>query len=196
MNTPPVSPSDDPAMPLTGAAPLATTDNLVVAPNGRWFLADLLLIGLVAVLGLTAAITAGRRFQHDRDCIGVARELATAATAFQAYVRESGSAPADSAPGEMPAGLARFLPRQDWTAPSPVGGFYSWQKSPETKPGEASFAVGRIALTAFPPSSPLELSRADLRAIDAEIDDGNLASGNFRTGFNGWPILIVRTPPR
>jgi len=38
----------------------------------------------------------------------------------------------------------------------------------------------------------LQLTPDDLIAIDRELDDGNLATGNFRTGFNGWPVMLVR----
>ena len=54
---------------------------------------------------------------------------------------------------------------------------------------------GVIAITAFPPSPALTLSLADLREIDRALDDGNLATGKFRLGFNGWPVLTVRARP-
>jgi hypothetical protein len=30
--------------------------------------------------------------------------------------------------------------------------------------------------------------------IDRRIDDGNLATGDVRQGFNGWLVLSVRAP--
>ena len=76
------------------------------------------------------------------------------------------------------------------------GGNYGWVP-PDTAngSGEAEGAKsggnGAIVVTAFTPSFPLVLSAADLAYIDAKLDDGNLKTGRFRTGFNGWPVLLV-----
>lgn len=51
--------------------------------------------------------------------------------------------------------------------------------------------LGAIAVTAFSPQLPLRLTRADMVYVDRQIDDGNLASGRFRAGFNGWPVYTV-----
>jgi len=51
--------------------------------------------------------------------------------------------------------------------------------------------MGAVTLTAFSPSFPLTLVESDLIYIDRKIDDGNLATGRFRTGFNGWPVYLV-----
>lgn len=51
--------------------------------------------------------------------------------------------------------------------------------------------LGAIALTAFSPNPPLRLTRADMAYVDRQIDDGNLASGRFRAGFNGWPVYTL-----
>lgn len=53
---------------------------------------------------------------------------------------------------------------------------------------------GIIAVTAFAPSFPLTATRADLLHVDTAIDDGNLATGRFRTGFNGWPVYHLGEP--
>lgn len=76
-----------------------------------------------------------------------------------------------------------------WAAGSAFGGKYGW-----VPPGAAG-RPGEITLTAFAPGFPLELSRADLLLIDRTIDDGDLATGRFRTGFNGWPVYRVDVKP-
>jgi type II secretory pathway pseudopilin PulG len=66
---------------------------------------------------------------------------------------------------------------------------------PSAAPNTTAPIGGVIAITAFPPSPALTLSLADLREIDRALDDGNLATGKFRLGFNGWPVLTVRARP-
>jgi hypothetical protein len=59
----------------------------------------------------------------------------------------------------------------------------------------AANAGGIIAITAFSPKAPLALTSKDLLYIDSKLDDGNLATGRFRTGFNGWPVYRVGPSP-
>jgi type II secretory pathway pseudopilin PulG len=54
---------------------------------------------------------------------------------------------------------------------------------------------GIIAITAFSPKEPLALTSKDLLYIDSKLDDGNLATGRFRTGFNGWPVYQIGPSP-
>jgi hypothetical protein len=65
--------------------------------------------------------------------------------------------------------------------------------SPALSP--AANAGGIIAITAFSPKAPLALTSKDLLYIDSKLDDGNLATGRFRTGFNGWPVYRVGPSP-
>jgi type II secretory pathway pseudopilin PulG len=65
--------------------------------------------------------------------------------------------------------------------------------SPATTP--AANAGGLIAITAFSPKAPLALTAKDLLYIDSKLDDGNLATGRFRAGFNGWPVYQIAPSP-
>jgi hypothetical protein len=94
----------------------------------------------------------------------------------------------------MPAGIEDLLKDTNWRKASPFGGSYGWVAPDPVSPpadGSGRGQSGAIVLTAFAPSFPLTLSRRDLLYIDARIDDGNLATGRFRTGFNGWPVYLV-----
>ncbi len=73
-----------------------------------------------------------------------------------------------------------------WSRGSPFGGEYAWN------PPRAADQPGLIVLTAFHPLPPLSLSPGELGKFDRQIDDGNSSAGNFRTGFNGWPVYVVR----
>ncbi|MBI2498294.1 MAG: hypothetical protein HYV75_10425 [Opitutae bacterium] len=69
-------------------------------------------------------------------------------------------------------------------APEPAGAAASG-------PGRGWNGRGAVTLTAFAPDLPLTLDNTDLLYIDGQVDDGNLATGRFRTGFNGWPVYLV-----
>lgn len=80
----------------------------------------------------------------------------------------------------------------DGTSPAPPVA-----PAPEAKPAPkpAREPVAMIAVTAFAPDSPLRLTAQQLLEIDRRIDDGNLATGRFRTGFNGWPVYRLQPDP-
>jgi type II secretory pathway pseudopilin PulG len=150
-------------------------------------LLSFVIIGLAGALALQLLV----RFQHRRDCDRFIAELRELAAAFQG---PEASAPI-AADASLPAGMEERLKDTAWIKGSPFGGNYGWL--PPVKSGTAGSGSrsGAITLTAFAPSFPLSLTKADLAYIDATLDDDNLATGRFRTGFNGWPVYFVESGP-
>ena len=140
--------------------------------------AELLLALLVFALGGALALTLAGRIRQRLQCDRFIAELRAHATALEGHQRRHGAWPATAAE------VADLRSAPAWTQGSPFGGEYGWTAPAPGRPG-------RITLTAFAPNLPLTLSPADLRYIDARLDDGNLAGGRFRTGFNGWPVYLV-----
>lgn len=142
------------------------------------------LAGLVAALigpGLRAAFIA-----HRAETL--AATLRQTDRALQNYVRAKGDWPAGpTPPGQLPAGLEEFLPPAAWSATTAIGGLLRWE-GPRRHDGQKWPAVVALVPT---PDSPVSSSRAQLTAIDRRLDDGNLATGRFRLGFEGTPIFIV-----
>ena len=100
----------------------------------------------------------------------------------------------------IPRGMESALAGTRWLAGPPFGGSYDWlpptrAAADSNDDAKKSAAGGLIAVTAFSPAPPLSLTADDLRHIDAKLDDGNLATGRFRTGFNGWPVYLVGSAP-
>ena len=93
--------------------------------------------------------------------------------------------------GALPRATAEALAATRWPRGSPLGGSYEWTPPRAGVPG----ALGTIAVTAFAPEFPLRVTRTELASIDRELDDGDLATGRFRTGFNGWPLLVLSEKP-
>ena len=135
------------------------------------------------------------QYQHHRAIDRVVEDLRSAPLAFREYIQQHQVAPDPANFGEAPKSAAPFLAQVEWGKPTPVGGYYRWLGGPAKKSDAGGMASGRIGIAAFPPAPPITLSAADLQEIDQRIDDGNLAAGDFRIGFNGWPVLTVRAKP-
>ena len=153
---------------------------------------------LILVLGVVLALMVIQKIQHRARCDELIADLRAISTAFQSYHQQQATWPAASNEGVAPPhGLESLLKETNWLKGTPFGGSYGWvPPDPSPEPSHEAdrgwAGSGTITLTAFSPSFPLTLSRADLVYIDAQIDDGNLATGRFRTGFNGWPIFLVK----
>ncbi|MDO8541640.1 MAG: hypothetical protein Q7S40_14480 [Opitutaceae bacterium] len=157
----------------------------------------LLIIVLAAWLGAELL----GRIQQRRRCDRFVADLRTIAAAFQRHGREMKGAPLTRGDeGRLPPRLEGLLQGTNWRHGSPFGGDYEWLPRLDGAmwPGVANqreAGPGAIAVTAFSPAYPLTATRADWLRIDAAIDDGNLATGRFRTRFNGWPVYLLTEKP-
>ena len=156
-------------------------------------LMGMLIVALVLILTVTVIQRNRQRAAVDR----LGGELQELAAVFQDFrQRQSAWPPSTDGEDSIPRGMETDLKDSAWTRETPVGGRYRWvpPRGPESGLDEQQRgwdALGAIGVTAFSPNFPLEISATDLRYLDAKIDDGNLASGRFRTGFNGWPVMLV-----
>jgi hypothetical protein len=70
-------------------------------------------------------------------------------------------------PRGAPAGIREYIPNINWSAQTPLGGVWDWERD----------AVGISAgLSALGPA----LDPADFILVDRRIDDGDLDTGSFR----------------
>jgi hypothetical protein len=136
-------------------------------------LAEILLGLAIAILSVLVLVEVGGRIAQLHRRERMMADLREFAAAFQAFANTRGNLSG----GALPEELTSALQNTNWKKGSPFGGAYEW------------VPAGAIAVTAFAPALPLALTRADLLAIDAGIDDGNLATGRFQTRFNGWPVF-------
>ncbi len=155
---------------------------------------------LIVLLGAVLALTLADRFQQRRNCDRYIADVRIFSTAFGDYFQQRKTWPSTREPETaLPPDLAGALKETNWLKGSPFGGNYGW-----TAPGAAGEGAptrdwngrGAVTLTAFSPSFPLTLNPSDLLYIDRQIDDGDLATGRFRTGFNGWPVYLVGAAQR
>lgn len=140
----------------------------------------LLVLGLAVVLLFTAL----GRVRHLRDCERFIADLQQLTTVFQDYRQLHKSwPPSTGGEGRLPREIEHALDDTNWDSGSPFGGSYGWD------------GRGAVVLTAYAPAFPLNLSPSELLALDRRMDDGDLATGRLRTGFNGWPVYFIDESP-
>jgi type II secretory pathway pseudopilin PulG len=169
-----------------------------------------LLALLALALAAYIALAEIGKLRHRAKRTAFVAELRTLAAVFESYRERTGDWPAATTPElRIPRGLEAALADTRWLAGSPLGGSYDWvppakpkleDKVAATEPAAEApppppAPPAMIAVSAFSNSPPLVLDERDLLAIDAELDDGNLVTGRFRTGFNRWPVYLVAPRP-
>lgn len=124
---------------------------------------------VVVIIGLlaTLAVPALQRVHAAAKTGRFVSDLRTFAQAFEIFASENGGWPPNAGSGIVPAGMAGSFRSGDWTAPTALGGRWNWDRN--------NFGVAAgISVTNFTASA------AQLAAIDARLDDGDLATGLFR----------------
>jgi type II secretory pathway pseudopilin PulG len=164
---------------------------------GGFALIEVGLVLLILFLASWLAVDLLGWVQQRRRGDRFVADLREFAAAFQSYAQQHHAGlPASTGDAAMPASMENLLKDTNWRKGSPFGGTYEWLAPYPPNPsaegaGQDGHGSGAIMLTAFAPSFPLTLSRHDLLFVDARIDDGNPATGRFRTGFNGWPLYLI-----
>lgn len=147
----------------------------------------MMVVAIISVLA-SLAVPSAKRYQLNSRATVIASDLRTFAGIFEAYAQENGSFPAESAPGEVPTGMADRLGVTDWQRVTPLGGHYNWENN-QQHGGVRYRAAICISETS---SSPIEVNADMLLAIDRIIDDGDLTTGSFRTGVNNDALYIIQ----
>jgi type II secretory pathway pseudopilin PulG len=145
-------------------------------------LVEILLFLLVLGLAIALAVLVIGRVRHTARLAQFGAQLQACAAAFESVRDERGRWPATA--GEAGPRLAAA----GWNDGPAVGGEYGWVPPSAGRPG-------MVTVRAFVPAPAIKLTAADLVAVDRAIDDGQPATGRFRTGFNGWPVYQVADKP-
>ena len=138
------------------------------------------LLVVVTIIGIIASIAISEFSQYrDRtNAIAAFHELRDLKTAFAAYVTINHALPTDVTGGTVPAGMEGLVPNGIFSRSTPIGGIYNWDGPPTHNPS----GIGIEG-----PTVDTEV----LENLDKAIDDGNLATGEFRTSNDGHYMLLV-----
>jgi prepilin-type N-terminal cleavage/methylation domain-containing protein len=147
----------------------------------------MVVVAIISVLA-SLALPSAKRYQLNSRATVIASDLRTFAGAFEAYAQENGAFPPESGPGEMPAGMTGRLGATEWGRVTPLGGQYNWENNQQHGGVRyrASICISESS------SAPLEVNAEMLQAIDKIVDDGDLTTGNFRTGVNNDALYIIQ----
>jgi prepilin-type N-terminal cleavage/methylation domain-containing protein len=150
-------------------------------------LVEIMVVVTIISLLAAASVPAIQSVKRRTIATAVANDLRTFAGAFDVYAHETGGWPAEVDAGVLPPEMATRINATAWRRPTPFGGQYNWEFN--QMHGGARF---RAAIAISTTSTSAVIQDVDLlEAIDRLVDDGNLATGNFRIGADDEPVFIV-----
>ena len=142
----------------------------------------------VCSIVLTFAVPKVKQSERQSRATIIVADLRTFASTFERYAQERGAWPAETNAGVMPPEMAEHLGASGWLRETPIGGQYNWDAN-QMHSGTRYRAVISISETSL---AALPLNQELLTDIDRMMDDGNLATGQFRTGVSYDPIYILQ----
>lgn len=156
-------------------------------------LLELMVVVTIISMLMLAGVPTYNRIQRKARASAVVNDFRVFAAVFQAHAHETGSWPAETAVGVVPAGMNNAeLKAEAWQRLTPMGGQFDWdfnQVHPGgTSPGGRWRAAIGIASSA---TSTVILDVDLMQEIDRALDDGNLNTGSFRLGGDGGPLFIL-----
>jgi len=151
-------------------------------------LVELMTVVLIISILFVMGVPTYQRIQRKARATAIVNDFRVFGAVFQAYAHEKGTWPAESAAGVPPAGFTEQDMQLDvWKSTTPIGGKFDWEYNQQHPGGTSPGGRWRAAL-----AINSALVDADLfEVVDEALDDGNLATGNFRLGFGDCPIYIL-----
>ena len=131
--------------------------------NGAFTLVEIMVVVVIIGLLATIAVAAFRRIRERTLVSRYVNDFRQFESAFSRYCAETGQWPAPASAGTIPAGMAGYL-TASFTEASPMGGHYQWS-------GPSATVVLRGS----------QATDALMQRVDAALDDGDLATGEFIT---------------
>jgi prepilin-type N-terminal cleavage/methylation domain-containing protein len=143
---------------------------------------------VVVIIGLlaAAALPAYRLITIRSRATTVVNDLRTFSTVFITYSLQNGRYPDDGDPQVVPPQLAGQLP-SNFTQRTPIGGVYKWNFNVPADGVPAKAALIIQAESGYPIMDDLD----QLEAVDKQIDDGDLATGNLLLGSTNSLVFII-----
>lgn len=146
------------------------------AGRGAFTLVEIMIAVAIIALLATIAVPAFRKARANTQNTQFINDLRVARDGVE-QVAMVGPYPADTNPGEEPDSVGEYIPRFDWDQPTPIGGQWDWDNG--------TFGV-RAGVSVYLPNR----TAVEMREIDKQIDDGDLATGVFQQRTDGYIYII------
>jgi prepilin-type N-terminal cleavage/methylation domain-containing protein len=158
------------------------------APRAGFTLVELAVVIAIISIIMAIALPVARHLVISARSAALINDLRVFSSAFQTYANEHGDWPeGDGTPGAVPPGMENDLGPTNWQHATPIGGNYAWDPN-STQQGNRYRAAITIASS---DAHPVILDRAQLLDLDRQLDDGNLATGNFLLGYADDPVFVL-----
>lgn len=133
---------------------------------------------VVVIIGLLAAIAipAFARVRAQSQISAFANDMRIGGAAFETYAMETGGWPPDGS-GDVPAAMDGYLNLAKFNGPTPLGGSWDWDR-------------GVFGVTAGLSVRNPTVDATTMLLVDQQIDDGNLATGDFRARTDGYILVL------
>ncbi len=151
-------------------------DGLFFRRCGFTLLEILIVVVIIAILG-SIVVPMFSDHTEDTEVQAIAYNWKYAAQSFQIYRAAEGAYPRDRLPSQYPTGMRSALEGMDWADKTLAGGRWDWDE-------------GVFGVTAAVSIKSPDWSSSKMAKIDAIMDDGNLATGRFRTRRGGYMYVI------
>lgn len=168
-----------PAQPSSRRSPRACVGN-----SWGFTLAELMIV--VSVIGLLAVLAVPylRRVRMRVADTHFLNDLRVVSAALEQIALAKGDFPEEAAPATPPPGWEGFGPRRfDWRRPTPIGGQWDWDRAPVAGAKVHGCYAGISVLAP-------ERTSVQMTALDARFDNGDLASGEFRSREGGYIWML------
>ncbi|MDP9004520.1 MAG: type II secretion system GspH family protein [Verrucomicrobiota bacterium] len=137
----------------------------------------MIVVGIIALLALIAVPSFLRARQRAQNAKFI-NALRIASGAFDTYAMEHNSYPPDVNRGIVPPGMAPYFgPSMNWTASTPIGGQWDWDKD------VFGFKAGISVVNS-------NASQQQWLDIDTAIDNGDLFSGAFQDKSSRYTFIL------
>lgn len=156
-------------------------------PTGAFTLVEIMVVVVIISLLAAAAIPAFRLVTLRSRASTVANDFRTFSTAFITYSLQNGRYPDNQADPLDPMPQLAGQLTDVFNQRTPIGGFYKWNFDipADGIPARAALIIQAAA------GNPIVDDLDQFEAVDKQIDDGNLATGNLQLGSTNSLVYII-----
>lgn len=151
-------------------------------------LVELMVVVTIISMLMAVGLPSYQQIQRKARSAAIANDFRVFTAVLQARAHENGSWPAEAAAGVVPGGItADDIQLASWVGPTAIGGRFDWDNNQIHNGTHYRAALALVDTADAPLLVDLEL----YREIDTVLDDGNLATGNFRLGQDNCLLFVI-----